>query len=111
MENSMNTKIRSHNKSGFKGITWGKETNKWKSQIRGNGKNKNLGRVNNIQDAVKIRVKKAEELFGEFKNSCEKEININITIPTNTKINLNINIKTDEDLEIEHLERELDDII
>ena len=48
MENSMNTKIRSDNKRGFKGITWGKETNKWKSQIRGNGKIKSFGRFDNI---------------------------------------------------------------
>ena len=57
------------------------------------------------------RVKKAEELFGEYKNSCEKKINININIPENTKVNLNINIKSKEDQELEDLEKEFIDIL
>ena len=56
-------------------------------------------------------LKKATELFGEFKNSCEKEVNINLNISENTKVNLNINIKTEDELEIEQLEKELDEII
>ena len=83
-----------------------KKTNKWKSQIKVNGKNKNLGRFDNIEDAVNARVKKSEELFGEYKNSCEKIININIAHIEN----LNLVMKNDE-VEIAELEKELEAII
>jgi hypothetical protein len=32
-----------------------------------------LGYYNNIEDAKNARMKKANELFGEFVNECEKE--------------------------------------
>ena len=102
-ENGMNQKISSKNTSGFKGISFNKKNNKWMACIRINGKNKNLGYFEKIEDAINARVIKSEELFGEFKNSCEKIININIE-------NLNINIKNDE-VEIAELEKELQAII
>ena len=55
--------------------------------------------------------KNAKELFGEYINKCEKEVNININIPVNTKVNLNINIKPNEEQELEDLEREFNDIL
>ena len=110
-ENNMNSKISIKNTSGFKGVHFNKKCKKWVAQITINGKNKNLGYFEKIEDAVNTRVRKAEELYGEYKNSCEKEININLNIPANIKVNLNINIKTQEDLEIEQLERELTEII
>ena len=112
-ENAMNRKISIKNTSGYKGITFHKKMNKWKTEICIDGKKQHLGYFEKLEDAVKTRVKKAEELFGEFKNKCEKEIkiNININIPVNTKVNLNINMKTEDELEIEQLERELNDII
>jgi hypothetical protein len=110
-ENGMNRKIGTNNTSGFKGITFHKKSNKWHAHIKINGKYKNLGYFENIEEAVDARFKKATELFGEFKNECEKDINININIPANTKVNLNINIKTEDELEIEQLEKELNDII
>jgi hypothetical protein len=110
-ENQMNRKLSSNNTSNYKGVTFHKQRNKWVAQIMINGKNKNLGYFDNIEDAVNARVKKAEELFGEYKNSCEKEITINLNIPVNTKINLNINVKSKEDQELEDLEKELNEII
>ena len=97
----MNRKLSSKNTSNYKGVTFHKPSNKWMAQILINGKNKNLGYFEKIEDAVNARVKKAEELFGEYMNSCEKEINININIniPEKTKVNLNINIKSKEDQE------------
>ena len=71
----------------------------------------NLGLFDNIEDAVNCRVKKAQELFGEYMNSCEKEVTININIPANTKVNLNINIKSQEDQELEDLEKEFNDLL
>ena len=70
-----------------------------------------MGYFENIEDAVNARVKKAKEVYGEYINSCEKEINININIPANTKVKLNINIKPKEDQELEELEKEFNDIL
>ena len=70
-----------------------------------------LGYFDNIEDAINARVKKAKELFGEYINKCEKEININLNIPKNTKVKLNINIKSQEDQELEDLEKEFNDIL
>ena len=110
-ENCMNSKLSSKNTSNFKGVYFSKKINKWMSQITINGKNKYLGRFDNIEDAVNCRVKKAQELFGEYINKCEKEINININIPANTKVNLNININQNEEQELEELEKEFNDIL
>ena len=111
-ENAMNIKLSINNTSGYKGVTFCKFFNKWMSYININGKRHDLGLFENIEEAVNARVKKAEELFGEYKNKCEKIININISHIEN----LNINIKTEankdiEELEIEQLEKELNDII
>jgi hypothetical protein len=110
-ENCMNQKLSTNNTSNFKGVKFHKQRNKWQAQIQINGKNKHLGLFDNIEDAVNARVKKAEELFGEYMNSCEKEITINLNIPEKTKVNLNINIKSKEDQELEELEKEFNDIL
>jgi hypothetical protein len=110
-ENAMNRQIGNRNTSGFKGLTFHKKSNKWMAQLIINGENKYLGLFETIEEANNARVKKANELFGEFINTCEKEININLKIPANTKVSLNINIKTDEDLELEELEKEFNELI
>ena len=110
-ENSMNSKLNSNNTSKYKGICYSKLFNRWNAYITINGKMKNLGYFKNLEDAINARVEKAQELFGEYINSCEKEININLNIPDNTKVNLNINIKPKEEQELEDLEREFNNIL
>ena len=110
-ENQMNSKLSSKNTSNHKGVSFHKQSNKWMAYIKSNGKVKNLGYFKNIEDAVNTRVKKAKEIFGEYINSCEKEITINLNIPVNTKVKLNINIKSQEDQELEELEKEFNDIL
>ena len=110
-ENSMNQKLSSKNTSNYKGISYHKPSKKWRALISINGKLKHLGLFDKIEDAVNCRVEKAEELFGEFKNSCEKEITINLNIPENTKVNLNINIKSKEEQELKELEEEFNEIL
>ena len=110
-ENQMNSKLSSRNSSNHKGISYNKKINKWMAQIKFNGKNKNLGYFDKIEDAINARVKMAKELFGEYINSCEKEVTINLNISENTKVNLNINIKPKEEQELEDLEREFNDIL
>ena len=97
----MNTKISIKNTSGTKGVDFDKFSNKWRAAITLNGKYYNLGRFENKEDAIKARVKKANELFGEFVNECEK-------IKEDIK-----QLKDDKQREldeIEELERELEEI-
>jgi hypothetical protein len=110
-ENCMNQKLSTNSTSNYKGVSFHKRINKWMAHIKINGKKKHLGYFEKIEDAVNARVKKAEELFGEYKNSCEKEVTINLNIPVNTKVKLNINIKSQEDQELEELEKEFNDIL
>ena len=70
-ENHMNESLSPKNKSGAKGVVYDKARNKWKVQIRKDNKLYNLGRFDNIDEAIKVRQQKAKELFGEFANHCE----------------------------------------
>jgi hypothetical protein len=110
-ENSMNQKLSSNNTSNYKGVYYRKDLNKWYALIMINGKLKHLGLFEKIEDAINARVKKAKEVYGEYINSCEKEVTINLNIPENTKVNLNINIKPKEEQELEELEKEFNDIL
>jgi hypothetical protein len=97
-ENSYNKKIFKNNTSGYIGVQQQQQKNKWRSQIRIDGKNKHLGYFDKIEDAIIARYNKAKELYGEFLN--EVEINqYNIALLKKNK---------EEELkEIEMLEKEL----
>ena len=66
---NLNDKVTKNNTSGFKGVSWEKHTNKWHAYIMLRGKQKNLGRFTNKQDAINAR-KEAEEKY--FKPILEK---------------------------------------
>lgn len=51
------------NKSGVTGVNWDKARGKWQASIRFKGKKYNLGRFNNLQDAIDARKKAEEEIF------------------------------------------------
>ena len=70
--NNMNMPLRVDNKSGFTGVTWNKKRNKWESQIRLHGKNKNLGYFTNKKDAIAAR-KAANIKYGFHKNHGAKK--------------------------------------
>lgn len=65
---SLTQKISKNNKTGFKGVRWDKERLKWAASIYFKGKCYQLGRFDDINDAVEARRKKEEELFGPYKN-------------------------------------------
>ncbi len=65
-KNSMNIGIRNNNASGFTGVGFMKKLNKWRAYIKIDGKDKHLGSFENIDDAVRARLKAEKELFGEF---------------------------------------------
>lgn len=62
--NNFNTKIRSDNTSGVKGIYWSKEHNKWRPNISVMGKRIYLGLYEKMEDAILIR-NEMEKLYEE----------------------------------------------
>ena len=73
-QNTMNSNLRSDNKSGVVGVMWNKRNNNWYVQIGMNGRNKYLGSFVNFDDAVRARKEAEEKYFGEF--SYENSMNI-----------------------------------
>lgn len=66
-ENSRNTRIRSNNKSKFKGVSWDKINRKWVARIREpNGSYLNLGRFDAPELAGAAYETAAKLKFGEF---------------------------------------------
>lgn len=64
-QNLWNQRMRKDNTAGFKGITaYG--TNKWRAQIRSNGKRLHLGTFDTPEEAHEAYCTAARELFGEF---------------------------------------------
>lgn len=70
-ENNFNTKIRSDNTSGSKGVMWHKKRSKWVSVIYYNKKMIHIGYFELKDDAIHARQLKARELFGQFIHSSE----------------------------------------
>ena len=56
----------SRNKSGFKGVSWCSQTQKWRAQVAKDGKCICLGRFVNIEDAVLAYNAGAVEYHGDF---------------------------------------------
>lgn len=57
--NAFNSKVRTDNSSGHKGVSWNKREQKWRAYIY-NGTEKHLGYFDNLDDAIKAR-KEAEK--------------------------------------------------
>lgn len=66
--NSRNIGIPKHNTSGFKGVTWDKQHQKWRAMIRINKRNKHIGRFDKdcILDAARAYNEAALKYHGEF---------------------------------------------
>ena len=62
--NMANQRVRSNNKSGFKGVH--KQGEKWVASICSNYKINYLGIFNTPEEAASVYNNKAKELFGEF---------------------------------------------
>jgi len=54
-ENQQNHPLHSDNTSGFTGVSWVKRINKWRAEIKHNGKNIHLGYHKTIEEAVAAR--------------------------------------------------------
>jgi hypothetical protein len=65
-QNLMNKSISKVNTSGYKGVSFDKRRNKWRSRIKLNGKELNLGYYSTREDAARAYNGMAAELFGEY---------------------------------------------
>jgi hypothetical protein len=64
--NTANGKLRSTNKSGFKGVSWDAEKQKWVVGITKNYRRFVLGRFDDPAEAHKVYMQAAERMFGDF---------------------------------------------
>ena len=65
-ENNRNAARRVDNTSGFKGVTWHSQRNKWRAQITAGGKQRSLGLFATPEEAAFAYAKASEQLHGEF---------------------------------------------
>jgi len=65
-QNCFNTKVHKDSKTGYKGVTYNKKTNKYSAVIFYNKTKYNLGTFLTAYQAMCAYNKKAEELHGEF---------------------------------------------
>lgn len=65
-ENARNSKFRSHNTSGYRGVSLCKSTKKWRAEIRVNGKGIKLGRFYCKIDAARAYNAAAIKYHKEF---------------------------------------------
>jgi hypothetical protein len=61
-----NTGLSSRNTSGFRGVQWVVERDKWRAVITRNGKITNLGYSSDLQEAAAVAASARKEYFGEF---------------------------------------------
>lgn len=64
--NKWNQGIRSNNTSGYKGVSWSKNAQKWHAYIKVNYKRIHIGLFDDKEDAAKAYNAAAAEHFGEF---------------------------------------------
>lgn len=65
-QNNSNTKLFSTNTSGYRGVSWNKETKTWRVYVSHNNKNYYLGSFKNKHIAAEAWNKEAKKLKGEF---------------------------------------------
>lgn len=65
-QNLANVESWSHNTSGFKGVYFNKQNNKWHARITKNKKTYHIGFFTDKVVAAKAYIKKAKEINGEF---------------------------------------------
>ncbi|WP_283648054.1 HNH endonuclease signature motif containing protein [Hafnia paralvei] len=65
-QNAHNTKIRSDNHSGIRGVSWSKALKKWHARINVNKKFYHIGYFNNKEDAAREYKRYSQHLMGDF---------------------------------------------
>lgn len=65
-ENSINRRMLSNNKTGYRGVVWHKRDKKFASQIKNKGKHYHLGSYDCKHEAALVYNRKAKELHGKY---------------------------------------------
>jgi hypothetical protein len=65
-QNAWNRGLGKNNTSGYKGVVWEADRQKWKARIKVNNKYQHLGRYKKKSDAAKAYAEASERLHGEF---------------------------------------------
>jgi hypothetical protein len=65
-QNHANRGALGNSASGVKGVSWNKRDEKWRAQLKVDGKRKDLGSHDNIEDAARAYNAAAIKYFGEF---------------------------------------------
>lgn len=65
-QNQHNSKIRSDNSSGYKGVYWDKGLKQWRAQIKSNNQFTTLGHFSDAKDAARAYDAAAIKYHGEF---------------------------------------------
>ena len=68
-QNQANRGKNKNNTSGYKGVSWRSDSNKWSAQISCGGKKIKLGSYTDINDATAAYKAAAEHLFGAYASS------------------------------------------
>ncbi len=111
-ENRMNSNISSDNKSGYSGVYYRKDNNKWEARLRILGKHYSKT-FSTIEEAIAQRLEWEQKHFGIYSPNYKPPVTIinnitnNITIQNVQTFNNNP-VKT-EAQELEELEQELED--
>jgi hypothetical protein len=71
VENLQNSKKRSDNTSGVKGVSFSKYHKKWHARIWIDKIKIHIGYFNTLEEAKQARIRRANEAFGIFTNTCE----------------------------------------
>ena len=66
--NLVNSKTPATSTSGYKGVSWRKDSNKWRAHISISGKTINLGCYEKLEDAVEARKRAEEKYFNPLFN-------------------------------------------
>ena len=67
-QNNFNQGMRSNNTSGVKGVSWCNASNKWKAEVRANGKYRYLGVYKDLELAELVVEEARNKYHGEYAN-------------------------------------------
>jgi HNH endonuclease len=65
-QNAANKRTSRKNKSGYPGVCWQKDCNKWRAYVAIDGAQKYLGLFSSLGEAVSVRSEYAKRIYGEF---------------------------------------------